>query len=164
MREKGLILKDAQVKLFLESGRFRLLLKDQPDEMDKCYYKAFRKDYGGRVPPYQVGDVVWLRESYVKFTGIPDTILGDDRRYAWPIKADWFYPPECNDPFKALLHTYGNEEHIHYLDTCASCYRMSPATMPKWAARKDRWEITSVRVEQEEGKWYWCYESRRQYD
>ncbi len=63
---KGILFKPDMIKAIKEGRKTqtRRVMQNQPIEMDKVYYKAFRKDFGGRIPRYQVGEVVYIKEAF----------------------------------------------------------------------------------------------------
>ena len=72
---KGILFKPDMIKAIVEGRKTvtRRVMQNQPVEMDKVYYKAFRKDYGCRVPRYQIGEVVYIKEAhrYIQNDGDP---------------------------------------------------------------------------------------------
>jgi hypothetical protein len=67
MKEHPILMSTPMVQAILEGrkSQTRRVLKDQPAFMDKCYYTAFRRDFGGRKCPYgRVGDRLWVREIF----------------------------------------------------------------------------------------------------
>jgi hypothetical protein len=93
-------------------------MQAQPVEMDKVYYKAFRKDYGGRKPRYQVDEVVYIKEAHA-FIYYPD--MKTAVAYAdGEAKEIEFRILETTDPITRLV------EHWHW---------KSPLFMPEWVAR-----------------------------
>ena len=72
MKERPIIFTTDMVKAILDGikTQTRKVIKSQPWGMDKVYFTAFRKDYGGRTCPYgQVGDRLWVRESFYTESG-----------------------------------------------------------------------------------------------
>ena len=63
---KGILFKPDMIKAIVEGRKTvtRRKMQNQPTLMDKVYYKAFRKDYGGRKPRYQVGETVYIKEAW----------------------------------------------------------------------------------------------------
>lgn len=85
------------------------------------------------------GDRLWVRETTKRFTGVP---VGGK---PWPTEAPWVLSPD-GDPYKALLHVVGNEEHVKALEYHASCVTCVSIHMPRWAARLFT-DVLDVRIE-----------------
>jgi len=69
MKERPIIFSSPMVKAILEGRKTqtRRVVRDQPEGMDPCYGKAFRKDFGGRRCPYGApGDFLWVKETFAK--------------------------------------------------------------------------------------------------
>jgi hypothetical protein len=81
-----------------------------------------------RCPFGMPGDTLYLRETTKRFTGCP--VAGKP----WPSDAPWVLSPD-GDPYKALLHVVGNEEHVAALEYHAACVTVPSALMPRWASR-----------------------------
>lgn len=92
----------------------------------------FQDEFGDYHPmhcPFGVpGDTLYLRETTKRFTGCP--VAGKP----WPSDAPWVLSPD-GDPYKALLHVVGNEEHVAALEYHAACVTVPSAHMPRWASR-----------------------------
>ena len=76
-----------------------------------------------------IGSQLWVRETTKRFTGCPVHI-----GKPWPSDAPWALSPD-GDPYKALLHLVGNEEHVAALEYHAACVTVPSAIMPRWASR-----------------------------
>ena len=63
---RGILFKPEMIKAIVEGRKTvtRRVMPNQPILMDKVYERDFRKDFGGRKPRYQVGEVVYIKEAW----------------------------------------------------------------------------------------------------
>ncbi len=157
MKEHPLLCNQRTVKAIWEGRQTqdRRLLKPQPfqNQVGQWLWEYKRgskpvafwpemKNHGPliKLMPYQVGDLLYCRETCKRFTGLPFN------GRPWPSIAEWALAP-CGNPYKALLHCVGNEGHIKDLKYAAACVTIPSIHMPKWAARI--WmKVLGVRIEQ----------------
>ncbi len=109
---QGILFKPWKIKAIADNPdkewQTRRVMQNQPIEMDKIYFKDFRKDFGGRKPRYHVGSVVYLKEAWRYFGGEEYEYLKDSK---------------CVIYKKDVLVNIG-------------VYKWhNPRTMPAWAAR-----------------------------
>jgi len=68
---KGILFKPWKIKAIVanpvKEWQTRREMQNQPTEMDKCYETAFKKDFGGRVPRYHVGETVYIKEAWAAY-------------------------------------------------------------------------------------------------
>ena len=110
---QGILFKPEMIKAIVEGRKTvtRRVMQHQPTLMDKVYYKAFKKDYGGRKPRYQVGETVYIKEGlkriprfYVEYTGYhTEAVYASDNKFVDGINWVWkhdtlspmFLPKAC---------------------------------------------------------------------
>lgn len=83
---------------------------------------------------YAVGDILWVREPHVRFTGCS----------LWP-DLPWIMPPE-GKVYHARLPIADNQDAVAKLREAGACVTVSNIFLPRWAARIFL-RVTRLRVE-----------------
>lgn len=136
MKERGILFSGEMVRAILERRKTqtRRVIKN-PGRLNGLMLSG---EEGNWCPYGRAGDRLWVRETCVRFTGIPVN------RKPWPLAPEWRLSPD-GDPYKSLLpKVYDN--FVAQLDAAAACVSVPSIHMPRWASRITL-EVIGVRVE-----------------
>jgi hypothetical protein len=142
MTERPILFSKPMVQAILAERKSmtRRVIKDQPIEMDKIYYKDFKRDASGCHCPYgQVGDVLYVKETHYRFGHWIKNGLTKTGRQKWLFKPNDNEVRFMDNPPTVNVHKLGEKDAVGW-------FKRSSLFLPHKLARLHL-EITNIRVE-----------------